>query len=226
MKQDTFFVRVLPLLLASSLWACAGEQAVSEGEISAAPPPRAPGRTFEMPSDLYGHLRMTQFSYDDVLATPEAMLERSSAVVAGTMVALEDGRKQGFPDDPRPMSTVVVHFDVDTVIKGEAGDRVYFEYFRAPFSTLETLREMMPNDRMVLFLTHAIEQPGAWRDQGKGLPEGAPLMALIRPMGMVIEEPIGVIHPLVQEDEWVLGDQPSLEAAIGTLQSLQTVAAP
>lgn len=63
--------------------------------------------------------------------TPKEMAEASVAIVQGKVASISPGRElyhiDDLPNTP-PIKTAIIEVDVDRVIKGDVGERVYFEY--------------------------------------------------------------------------------------------------
>jgi hypothetical protein len=80
----------------------------------------------------YSFFDLLKFSHaDQSPLTPREMAEASVAIVQGKVASISPGRElyhiDDLPNTP-PLKTAIIEIDVGRVIKGDVGDRVYFEY--------------------------------------------------------------------------------------------------
>jgi len=191
---------------------------------SNAPPPDERANRLEEDASFYRHLRLTKMRFMGEPLTDRQLVEQSDLIAVGTIVNVEDGRYVGEGDDA--IHTLVAKLQVDSAPVGSADEFVYFETLRGPLSPVDEMQKLIPDDRMMVFLTDVSASPddNQWNALGAGVPEGAALYRLVRPSGMVIDDPAGVIHPLVHEEEWAFGDHPSLDAAVQAAGALSSTA--
>jgi hypothetical protein len=140
----------------------------------------------------------------DHIDTPAALADRSTLVVQGRIVRIDEGRNFGTSaTDPVASSRIVLVFAVTQVLHGDAladtaGGKVYVELPAPGQVAAEVFDRSAPkaSDAVLYLAPAATAADTAIVDPDAGRPAGQPLYQPTNPQGLVIEDGTAVVQIL------------------------------